>query len=85
MSGWRRCIWPSSTGGPSYLDSVFVPAIAAEDDVRRFDGLQAIVARLHAPGGCPWDREQTHASLRQHLLEECYETLDAIDAGTPRG
>ncbi|MCC6386643.1 MAG: nucleoside triphosphate pyrophosphohydrolase [Dehalococcoidia bacterium] len=65
----------------SYLDSVFVPAIAAEDDVRRFDGLRAIVARLHAPGGCPWDREQTHTSLRQHLLEECYETLDAIDAG----
>lgn len=65
----------------SYLDSVFVPALAAEEDLRRFDGLHAIVARLHAPGGCPWDREQTHVSLRQHLLEECYETLDAIDAG----
>ncbi len=67
----------------SYLDSVFVPALPAEADVRRFDGLQAIVARLHAPGGCPWDREQTHASLRPHLLEEAYETLEAIDAGDP--
>jgi tetrapyrrole methylase family protein/MazG family protein len=36
---------------------------------------------LHAPGGCPWDREQTHASLRPHLLEESYEALEAIDAG----
>lgn len=68
----------------SYLDSVFVPALPAEADVRRFDGLQAIVARLHAPGGCPWDREQTHASLRPHLLEEAYETLRGNRRGRPR-
>ncbi len=42
--------------------------------------LRAIVARLRAPGGCPWDREQTHASLRTALLEETYEVLAAIDA-----
>jgi len=48
------------------------PAIA-------FDRLYTIIARLRAPGGCPWDREQSHASLRTHLLEETYETLDAID------
>lgn len=65
----------------SYLDSVFVPPLPAEDDIRRFDGLFAIVARLNAPGGCPWDREQTHASLRPHLLEESYEALEAIDSG----
>lgn len=35
---------------------------------------------MRDPGGCPWDREQTHASLRPHLLEECYELLEAIDA-----
>ena len=64
-----------------YLDSVFVPAIDALDDVRRFDGLFAVIERLHAPDGCPWDREQTHASLRPHLLEESYEALEAIDAG----
>jgi MazG family protein len=39
------------------------------------------MARLRGPGGCPWDREQTHASLARHLLEETHETLDAIDAG----
>ena len=46
-------------------------------------GIQAIfevVARLRAPGGCPWDREQTHESLRPYLLEETYELLEAIDS-----
>jgi len=40
-----------------------------------------VVARLRAPGGCPWDRQQTHESLRPYLLEETYELLEAIDAG----
>src|SRR5579864_9117480 len=40
-----------------------------------------VVHRLRAPGGCPWDREQTHESLRPYLLEETYELLEAIDAG----
>jgi tetrapyrrole methylase family protein / MazG family protein len=47
------------------------------------DGVGAIfevVHRLRAPGGCPWDREQTHESLRQYLLEETYELLEAIDS-----
>lgn len=43
------------------------------------DQLVAIVAQLRAPGGCPWDREQTHASLRGGLLEEAYEVVTAID------
>ena len=43
--------------------------------------LVRVMARLRGPGGCPWDREQTHASLARHLLEETHETLDAIDAG----
>jgi tetrapyrrole methylase family protein/MazG family protein len=45
------------------------------------DRLSKIVARLRSPDGCPWDREQTHESLKPHLLEECYELIDAIDAG----
>lgn len=45
------------------------------------DRLREIVARLRAPDGCPWDREQTHQTLKAHLLEECYELMDAIDAG----
>ena len=43
--------------------------------------LRDIVARLRAPGGCPWDREQTHASLRASAIEEVYEMVEAIDAG----
>lgn len=43
--------------------------------------LVGIVGRLHSPDGCPWDRAQTHESLRQHLLEESYECLEAIDRG----
>lgn len=45
-----------------------------------FARLVSVMARLRAPGGCPWDAEQTHESLALHLLEETYETLDAIDS-----
>jgi len=43
--------------------------------------LLKIMARLRGPGGCPWDREQTHQSIRHNLIEECYEALDALDHG----
>jgi MazG family protein len=46
--------------------------------------LVAVQSRLRAPGGCPWDREQTHATLRTYLIEEAYEVLDAIEAGNPQ-
>ena len=54
-----------------------------DSDLGDFRALTDIVARLRAPGGCPWDREQTHQSLKRHLLEECYEALEAIDQGQP--
>src|ERR1700758_79842 len=46
-----------------------------------FEKLVAVQARLRAPKGCPWDREQTHQSLRTYLLEEAYEVLEALDTG----
>ncbi len=49
-----------------------------------FARLVALQARLRGPGGCPWDREQTHRSLRKFLLEETYEVLDAMDSPDPR-
>ncbi len=49
-----------------------------------FEKLMALQARLYGPGGCPWDREQTHESLRKYLIEETYEVLDAMDSGDPR-
>ncbi|MFH0847518.1 MAG: nucleoside triphosphate pyrophosphohydrolase [Chloroflexota bacterium] len=51
------------------------------DELRGFATLVAIFARLRAEGGCPWDREQTHRSLRSNLLEETYEVLEALDEG----
>jgi len=45
----------------------------------KFERLVALMARLRAPGGCPWDREQTFDSIKPHTLEETYEVLDAID------
>ena len=47
----------------------------------KLDELIAVLARLRAPGGCAWDREQTHESLVQYLLEETYELVDAIETG----
>ena len=55
------------------------------DDIERVAALVEVVRRLRAPGGCPWDREQTHASLRATMLEEAYEVLEAIDENsTPK-
>ncbi|HBA88746.1 MAG TPA: nucleoside triphosphate pyrophosphohydrolase [Geobacter sp.] len=47
----------------------------------RFDRLVEIMRKLRAPGGCPWDAEQSHDSLKRYLLEEAYEVIEAIDAG----
>jgi tetrapyrrole methylase family protein/MazG family protein len=47
----------------------------------RFDRLMEIMRKLRAPGGCPWDAEQSHESLKRYLLEEAYEVIEAIDAG----
>ncbi len=51
------------------------------EDLSQFTTLVDIIARLRAPDGCPWDKQQTHASLRKDLLEECYEVLEALDEG----
>jgi tetrapyrrole methylase family protein/MazG family protein len=50
-------------------------------DLASVAAVTRIVERLRAPDGCPWDREQTHQSLRPHLLEEAYEALEALDSG----
>lgn len=51
------------------------------DSRRDFSELVAILHRLRSPGGCPWDAEQTHETLRPYLLEEAYEVLEALDEG----
>jgi MazG family protein len=62
--------------GPLYL-----PPIAPETAVAGPWAMPYISNRLRQPDGCPWDREQTHASLRKHLLEEAYEVYDALERG----
>ena len=52
---------------------------------KTFDELVSVMARLRAPGGCPWDREQTYGTLAQYLIEECYETFDAIQEAEQTG
>jgi tetrapyrrole methylase family protein/MazG family protein len=57
---------------------LYVPPL---EEGTSFESFAEIVAHLRAPNGCPWDREQTHQTLRKHLLEESYEAIAAIDAG----
>lgn len=60
----------------NWMSSLYIPPMEKET---AFEAFQEVVAHLRAPEGCPWDREQTHASLRPYLLEETYELLEAID------
>jgi tetrapyrrole methylase family protein/MazG family protein len=66
------------TGQFDDLTTLYVPSVAPGGSVIE---LQEVLAHLRAPEGCPWDREQTHESLRANLLEETYEVLDALDRG----
>ncbi|HNA89456.1 MAG TPA: nucleoside triphosphate pyrophosphohydrolase [Anaerolineales bacterium] len=61
----------------SYPISLFIPSLG---EGTSFESFAEIVAHLRAPDGCPWDKEQTHQTLRKHLIEESYETLSAMDA-----
>lgn len=55
--------------------------VVVPDAATKLDELVAVMARLRAPGGCPWDADQTHESLVQYLVEETYELIDAIETG----
>jgi tetrapyrrole methylase family protein/MazG family protein len=84
---------PLSGGAPRAIDALtddeltagdwLVPALPQLDNFASPHGMAAISARLRAADGCPWDRRQTHASLRPFVLEEAYEAVDAIERGAP--
>ncbi|MGE8081849.1 nucleoside triphosphate pyrophosphohydrolase [Peribacillus loiseleuriae] len=64
----------------SNLTSVYVPPVKEIDkQYREFSTFRQIIAQLRGPNGCPWDIKQTHESLKQYLIEETYELIDAID------
>lgn len=71
-----RDLWQAAP----HLTSLLVPPLPVTGG---FESLADTVARLRAPGGCPWDMEQTHQSLRGDLLEEAYEVIAALDADDP--
>lgn len=56
-----------------------------EGEAGTFEAFRAVIKRLRAPDGCPWDRAQTHTSLKPYMLEESYEVLEAIDEGDMQG
>ena len=60
-----------------YLTSIYIPKDL--DNHKDFYDLVDIMERLRGDNGCPWDKEQTHESLKRYLVEECYEVLDTID------
>jgi tetrapyrrole methylase family protein / MazG family protein len=64
------------------LTSVYIPPVKEEQILlKNFSKLREIIAELRSPTGCPWDREQTHDSLKKYLIEETYEVIDAINSG----
>lgn len=63
------------------MTTLFLPAI---DPLSSFEAFQDIIAHLRSEQGCPWDREQTHESLRPFLIEETYEVLETLDTAEPR-
>jgi tetrapyrrole methylase family protein/MazG family protein len=64
-----------------FREPLYLGPVTPVADIASPWGMPWISARLRAPDGCPWDREQTHESLRNHLLEEAYEVYDALEAG----
>jgi tetrapyrrole methylase family protein / MazG family protein len=64
------------------LTSIYVPPVKDEAILlKNFFKLREIIAELRGPNGCPWDKEQTHESLKKYLIEETYEVIEAIDSG----
>ena len=73
----------SLTGEELAAGTWLLPGLPPLDNLASPHGMAAISARLRAEDGCPWDRRQTHDSLRPFVLEEAYETVDAIERGGP--
>jgi tetrapyrrole methylase family protein/MazG family protein len=79
----RHCLLTELGEQPNLGDAthLYLPALESAGD---FSVFQKTIAHLRSPNGCPWDREQTHQSLRPYLLEEAYEVLDTLDRGDHR-
>jgi tetrapyrrole methylase family protein/MazG family protein len=80
---WKPILLKDIPDTRATITALFIPPMAADTSLESF---QEVIAHLRAPeDGCPWDRKQTHASLRTYLLEETYEALDTLDKGDTAG
>ena len=75
---WKKLALKDLTVVGKDASFLYLPGKHADSSLEKF---QEIIAQLRSPGGCPWDKKQTHSSLRPYLLEETYEALDALDRG----
>jgi tetrapyrrole methylase family protein/MazG family protein len=82
INKWRPIALSDLDEVSSEITGLFIPALAEDSTLENF---MQLIARLRAPDGCPWDRKQTHTSLRPYLLEEAYEALEALDNGNLDG
>lgn len=89
VTGLEKVSWMSlyeldHIKGTHNMAAVYVPPASTDSILnRQFTTLREIIAILRSPEGCPWDREQTHQSIRKHLIEEAYEVLETIDDDDP--
>jgi tetrapyrrole methylase family protein/MazG family protein len=81
-SKWRQLSLGDFNNVSAEVTSLYIPALSEDSTLEYF---MLVIARLRAPDGCPWDRKQTHTSLRPYLLEEVYEALDSLDKGNVDG
>lgn len=72
-----------AAGRYDHLTTIYLPPLPDDQARPTYRSLRDVVHRLRAPGGCPWDREQTPASLKRYTLEETYEVLEAVDSEDP--
>ena len=79
---WKPCDLQKTEGCAEPVAAILLPARSGDCSLESFE---EVIAHLRAPNGCPWDRKQTHASLRTYLLEETYEALDALDGNDMQG
>jgi tetrapyrrole methylase family protein / MazG family protein len=76
-------LWELDRHPFDHLTSVYLPRVPDEHRKPTWDDLVRVISRLRAPGGCPWDMEQTHQSLKRNMLEEAYEVVEAIEHDDP--
>ena len=79
---WEECQLRQLREAGQPLAAIFIPAAEKGSSLEEF---MDVIARLRAPDGCPWDKKQTHTSLRPYLLEETYEALAALDKNDLNG